>query len=86
MAIEPIKVGSVTLDPVLVLLVLAGLAVLALIALAIALIVHMRAAGARPRRIRASWPSSKGGCKPSPRSAWRARATSPAPSMSGSTA
>ena len=38
---EPIQVGTVTLDPVLVLLALAGLAVLALIALAIALIVHM---------------------------------------------
>ncbi len=41
MAMEPLQVGSVTLDPVLVLLVLAGLAVLALIALAVALIVHM---------------------------------------------
>ncbi len=42
MALEPIQVGNVTLDPVLVLLALAGLAVLSLIALAIALIVHMR--------------------------------------------
>jgi DNA recombination protein RmuC len=41
MAMEPIRVGSITLDPVLVLLVLAGLAVLALIALAITLMVHM---------------------------------------------
>ena len=41
MAMEPIRVGSVTLDPMLVLLALAGLAVLALIALAITLIVHM---------------------------------------------
>ena len=41
MALEPIQVGNVTLDPVLVLLALAGLAVLALLTLAIALIVHM---------------------------------------------
>ena len=41
MALEPIQVGGVTLDPVLVLLALAGLAVFALMALAIALIVHM---------------------------------------------
>ena len=40
MALEPIQIGSVTLDPVLAVLVLAGLAVLALIALAITLIVH----------------------------------------------
>ena len=42
MALEPIRLGSVTLDPVLVLLALACLAVLALIALAVTLIVHMR--------------------------------------------
>jgi DNA recombination protein RmuC len=42
MVLEPIRLGSVTLDPVLVVLALAGLAVLALIALAVALIVHMR--------------------------------------------
>ena len=42
MALDAIKVGSVTLEPALVLLVLASLAVVALIALAIALIVHMR--------------------------------------------
>ena len=41
MALEPIHLGTITLDPVLALLALAGLAVLALIALAIALIVHM---------------------------------------------
>jgi DNA recombination protein RmuC len=41
MAMEPIRVGSVTLDPVLILLALAGLAVIALIALAITLMVHM---------------------------------------------
>ena len=41
MALEPIQVGNVTLDSVLVMLALAGLAVLALLALAIALIVHM---------------------------------------------
>jgi DNA recombination protein RmuC len=41
MALDAIRVGSVTLDPVLVLLALASLAVLALIALAITLIVHM---------------------------------------------
>ena len=41
MALEPIQVGSVTVDPVLAVLALAGLAVLALIALAVALIVHM---------------------------------------------
>jgi len=42
MAFEPLQVGSFTLDPVLVVLVLAGLAVLALVVLAIVLIVHMR--------------------------------------------
>jgi DNA recombination protein RmuC len=42
MALEPIRLGSITLDPVLVLLALAGLAVLALLALAITLIVHMK--------------------------------------------
>ena len=42
MVMEPIRIGSVALDPVLAVLVLGGLAVLALIALAIALIVHMR--------------------------------------------
>jgi DNA recombination protein RmuC len=41
MFMEPLQIGSVTLDPMLVLLALAGLAVLALLALAIALIVHM---------------------------------------------
>ena len=40
MALDAIRVGSVTLDPVLVLLALAGLAVLALIALAVTLLVH----------------------------------------------
>ena len=38
---EPIQVGSVILDPVLVMLALAGLAVLALVTLAIVLTVHM---------------------------------------------
>ena len=42
MALAPITIGSVTLDPVLVLLALACLAVIALIALAITLIVHMK--------------------------------------------
>ena len=42
MALAPIQIGSVTLDPVLVLLALAGLAVLALLALAVTLIVHMK--------------------------------------------
>ncbi len=42
MALEPIQIGSVALDPVLVLLVFAGLAVFVLLALAIALIVHMK--------------------------------------------
>ena len=41
MVMEPIQIGSLTLDPVLILLALAGLAVLALIALAIVLTVHM---------------------------------------------
>lgn len=41
MALEPIQVGSIAFDPVLVVLALASLAVLALIALAITLIVHM---------------------------------------------
>ncbi len=41
MVMEPIQVGSVTLDPVIILLALAGLAVIALIALAITLAVHM---------------------------------------------
>ena len=41
MVMEPIQVGSVILNPVFVLLSLAGLAVLALIALAITLAVHM---------------------------------------------
>src|SRR3990170_3911499 len=41
MVFEPIRIGSVILDPVLALLALAGLAVFALVALAIALIVHM---------------------------------------------
>ncbi len=39
MALEPLQVGSITLDPVHVALALAGLAVLALLALAIILIV-----------------------------------------------
>ncbi len=42
MALEPIHIGDVTLDPVHVALALAGLAALALVSLAIALIVHMR--------------------------------------------
>ncbi|MGA7457256.1 MAG: DNA recombination protein RmuC [Methyloceanibacter sp.] len=41
MLMEPIRIGSVTLEPVHILLALAGLAVLALLVLAIALIVHM---------------------------------------------
>jgi DNA recombination protein RmuC len=41
MALEPLQVGSVTLDPVVFVLVLAGIAVLALVVLAIVLIVHM---------------------------------------------
>ncbi|MEZ5827995.1 MAG: DNA recombination protein RmuC [Hyphomicrobiales bacterium] len=41
MALEPLQVGSITLDPVIVGLALAGLAVLALIVLAIVLTVHM---------------------------------------------
>jgi DNA recombination protein RmuC len=41
MVMEPIQVGSVILDPVLVMLALAGLAVLALVTLAIVLTVHM---------------------------------------------
>jgi DNA recombination protein RmuC len=41
MVMEPIRIGNVALDPVIVVLALAGLAVAALIALAIALIVHM---------------------------------------------
>ncbi|MGE5261568.1 MAG: DNA recombination protein RmuC [Actinomycetota bacterium] len=55
MALEPIRLGSVTLDPVIVLLVLAGLAVLALLALAVTLIMHMkgrrREAGAQAAEI-----------------------------------
>jgi DNA recombination protein RmuC len=42
MLMEPIRIGNVTLDPAHVLLALAGLAVIALLALAIALIMHMR--------------------------------------------
>jgi DNA recombination protein RmuC len=42
MVMEPIRIGSVTLEPALLLLALAGVAVLALVALAVALIVHMR--------------------------------------------
>jgi DNA recombination protein RmuC len=41
MALEPLQVGSVTLDPVVFVLVLAGIAVLALVVLVIVLIVHM---------------------------------------------
>jgi len=40
--LEPIRLGSITLDPVIVLLALAGLAVLALVVLAVALIMHMK--------------------------------------------
>src|SRR5512144_781792 len=42
MALAPIQIGSVTLDPIIVLFALSGLAVLALLALAITLILHMR--------------------------------------------
>jgi DNA recombination protein RmuC len=42
MPLEPLQVGSITLDPVLIVLALASLAVLALIVLAIVLIVHMK--------------------------------------------
>ena len=42
MALEPIRFGSITLDPVIVMLCLAGLAVLALVALAVTLIMHMK--------------------------------------------
>ena len=42
MALEPIRFGSITLDPVIVMLGLAGLAVLALVALAVTLIMHMK--------------------------------------------
>jgi DNA recombination protein RmuC len=45
MVMEPLRVGSLTLDPVLVVLALAAFAVLVLAALAIALIVHMRGRG-----------------------------------------
>ena len=41
MALEPLQVGSITLDPILIGLALAGLAVLALVVLAVVLIVHM---------------------------------------------
>jgi DNA recombination protein RmuC len=41
MALQPIQVGSYTLDPVVIGLVLAGLAVFALVVLAVVLIVHM---------------------------------------------
>jgi DNA recombination protein RmuC len=41
MAFEPIRIGSVTVEPLLALLALGGLAVLALLLLAIALLVHM---------------------------------------------
>jgi DNA recombination protein RmuC len=41
MALQPLQVGSITLDPVLIGLALAGLAVLALIVLGIVLIIHM---------------------------------------------
>jgi DNA recombination protein RmuC len=41
MALEPLQVGSITLDPVLVVLALASLGVLALIMLATVLLVHM---------------------------------------------
>ena len=86
MALEPIQIGSVTLDPVIVLLALAGLAVLALMALAVTLIVHMKGRRREVEAQAASLPSSKDACRPSPRSASRAKATSPAPSTSGSTA
>ena len=42
MLMEPIRIGSVSLDPVHAALALVGLAAIALLALAIALIVHMR--------------------------------------------
>ena len=42
MILEPLQIGSVALEPVLVLLALAGLAVLALFALVVTLAVHMR--------------------------------------------
>ena len=41
MALEPIRIGSTTIEPMLALLALASLAVFALIALAIAIFVHM---------------------------------------------
>jgi len=41
MALEPLQVGSITLDPVVIGLALAGLAALALVVLAIVLVVHM---------------------------------------------
>ncbi|MGH6736955.1 MAG: DNA recombination protein RmuC, partial [Methyloceanibacter sp.] len=41
MALEPLQMGSVTLDPVVAVLALAGLGVLALVVLAVVLIVHM---------------------------------------------
>ena len=41
MALEPIQVGNIAVDPVLAVLALAGAAVLALIALAVAFVVHM---------------------------------------------
>src|SRR5262249_17118552 len=41
MILEPLQIGSVALDPVLIMLALAGLAVLALFALAVTLAVHM---------------------------------------------
>jgi DNA recombination protein RmuC len=53
MLAEPIQIGSLVLDPVLVGLALATLAVLALIALAVALIVHMRGRR-REREVQAS--------------------------------
>jgi DNA recombination protein RmuC len=51
MALQPLQVGSYTLDPVLIGLVLAGLAIFALIVLAIVLIVHM---SRRKREVSAS--------------------------------
>ena len=42
MTLEPVRLASITLDPVIILLALAGLAVLALVVLAVALIMHMK--------------------------------------------
>ena len=67
MALDPIRVGSVTLDPALVMLVLASLAVVVLLALTIVAALNMSRRRLEASAQDAQLTSSRCACKPLPR-------------------